>query len=127
MRSNPSPSPEVRRIYDDVGDERGKDEFRVLVDRLWPRGVKKEAAALDLWAKDAAPSADLRRWYGHDPDLFDEFARRYREELACAPGVAVVDALARSSRERHVVFLTATKDVEHSGAVVLADVVADAM
>jgi len=120
------PSPEVRRIYDDSGAGAHNGEYRVLVDRLWPRGVKKEAAALDLWAKDAAPSAELRRWYGHDPGLFDEFARRYREELAHEPGVTAVDSLARASREGHVVFLTATKDVAHSGAVVLAGVVSGA-
>ena len=65
--------PEVRRIYDDGGGTAG---YRVLVDRLWPRGVKKSDAGLDEWLKDVAPSTELRRWYGHDPGRFAEFTRR---------------------------------------------------
>ncbi len=73
-----TPSFEIRRAY----DEPTKGTYRVLVDRLWPRGVTKEKAAVDEWAKDVAPSADLRRWYGHEPEKFSEFARRYRRELS---------------------------------------------
>ncbi|GAB2528179.1 DUF488 domain-containing protein [Paramicrobacterium agarici] len=69
---------EIKRVYEDAAKA---DGFRVLVDRLWPRGVKKEAAELDAWLKDVAPSADLRTWWNHDPDRMDEFEQRYRSEL----------------------------------------------
>lgn len=118
---------EVHRIYDHDFDAGSSDDvYRVLVDRLWPRGVKKADAALDLWAKDAAPSSDLRRWYGHDPGLFDEFARRYRAELSEGTPAAAVEELRQLARQHHVIFLTATKDMDHSGAVVLADFVSGA-
>jgi uncharacterized protein YeaO (DUF488 family) len=105
----------VLRIY----DAEGAGGYRVLVDRLWPRGVSRDAAALDEWAKDAAPSTDLRRWYGHEVSRFEEFARRYRAELEEPPGVEAVRHLVTISRRRAVTLLTATRDVEHSGAVVL--------
>lgn len=72
----------TRRIYDEPGDDEG---FRVLVDRLWPRGVSKQVAALDLWVRDLAPSNELRRWYGHQPEKWDEFRRRYFAELDARP------------------------------------------
>ena len=106
----------VARIYDpDPGG------YRVLVDRLWPRGVSKDAAALDEWARDVAPSGDLRRWYGHDPSRFEEFARRYGEELGAEPAATVVDHLLDVAADRRVVLLTATRDVALSAARVLAD------
>lgn len=107
----------VGRIYD--GDV--PDGYRVLVDRLWPRGVTKQAAALDGWAKDVAPSAELRRWYGHDPDRFDAFAERYRDELDRPAAADAVARLRDLARRRLVVLLTATRDVERSGARVLYD------
>jgi uncharacterized protein YeaO (DUF488 family) len=94
---------------------------RVLVDRLWPRGVSKERLALDDWAKDIAPSHTLRRWYGHDPGRFDGFARRYRAELAASPASEEVTRLRGIARRGTLVLVTATKDVEISGAKVLAD------
>jgi uncharacterized protein YeaO (DUF488 family) len=107
----------VQRIYDDAGG-RG---LRVLVDRLWPRGVSREAARLDEWLKDAAPSAELRRWYGHDAARFQEFARRYRDELRRPPGADAVRHLIDLNRARALILLTATRDVERSGAAVLHD------
>jgi uncharacterized protein YeaO (DUF488 family) len=109
----------MRRIYDhDAGD----GAFRVLVDRLWPRGITKAEAAIDEWAKDLAPSTELRRWYGHDPARFDEFARRYRDELRRPPAKeALAQLRARASIER-IVLVTATRDVVHSGAAVLKGV-----
>jgi uncharacterized protein YeaO (DUF488 family) len=109
------PKYEVHRVYD---EDQGRG-YRVLVDRLWPRGVSKENAALDEWAKDAAPSDGLRRWYGHDPDKFAEFARRYRAELNTSPGKEAVARLRATAKKKSVVLLTATRDVEHSGAAVL--------
>ena len=112
---------EVVRVYEDPGRRAG--EHRALVDRLWPRGVQKAAVDFDEWAKDAAPSAELRHWYGHDPERFGEFARRYCAELDHDPGASAVERL-RGLARRHgrLVLLTATRDVEHSGAAVLADV-----
>lgn len=94
---------------------------RVLVDRLWPRGIKKCEARLEEWLKDAAPSTELRRWYGHEVDKFEEFARRYDDELDQQPGANAVQHLIDLSRHDPVILLTATKDVEHSGARVLLD------
>jgi uncharacterized protein YeaO (DUF488 family) len=91
------------------------DGYRVLIDRLWPRGVKKDDARIDQWAKELAPSDELRRWFGHDPERFDEFARRYRDELAAHEDA--LDAL----RERGTVTLVfGARDAEHSNAAVLA-------
>ncbi len=108
---------EIVRVYEDPG--RSGTEHRVLVDRLWPRGVRREAVDLDEWSKDIAPSAELRRWYGHDPARFAEFSRRYRAELAGEPGASTLRALRRLAGHTTVVLLTATRDVEHSGAAVL--------
>jgi uncharacterized protein YeaO (DUF488 family) len=102
-------------VYD---EDQGRG-YRVLVDRLWPRGVSKEKAAIDEWAKDVAPSDELRRWYGHEPDKFAEFSRRYRAELTASPGKDAVARLRATSKSKAVVLLTATRDVEHSGAAAL--------
>jgi uncharacterized protein YeaO (DUF488 family) len=106
---------ELHRVY----DEHQVPGYRVLVDRLWPRGISKEKAAVDEWAKDVAPSDQLRRWYGHEPDKFAEFARRYRAELIASPGKEAVVRLRATSKKKPVILLTATRDVEHSGAAVL--------
>jgi uncharacterized protein YeaO (DUF488 family) len=111
---------ELQRVYDAVPPDAG---HRVLVDRLWPRGVSKADLALDEWLKDAAPSTDLRRWYGHDVARFEEFARRYRAELRVPPASLAVDHLIGLARTTTVTLLTATRDVEHSGAQVLHRVV----
>jgi uncharacterized protein YeaO (DUF488 family) len=112
----------IRRIYDK--DALG-DGYRVLVDRLWPRGISKQDAALDEWAKDLAPGTDLRRWYGHAPDRFEEFARRYRDELERDPAPAALARLRGLARQQTLVLLTATRDVERSGARVLGDVLSE--
>jgi uncharacterized protein YeaO (DUF488 family) len=112
------PGIELQRIYDALGRDGG---YRVLVDRLWPRGVKKVDAAVDEWAKDVAPSDELRRWYGHDQAKFREFAKRYRAELRHSPASDAALHLLDVARDRRVVLLTATHDVEHSGAIVLLD------
>ena len=107
----------VRRVYEEPAPG---DGARVLVDRVWPRGLRKDAARLDEWAKDVAPSTELRTWYQHDPAKFDEFARRYVTELD-APGPR--EALARLralAADRPVTLLTATREVELSQAAVLA-------
>ncbi len=97
----------------------------MLVDRLWPRGVQKAALDFDEWAKDAAPSTELRRWYGHEPARFSEFARRYRAELEREPGLSALRRLQSfvAPGRGRLVLLTATRDVERSGAAVLRDVI----
>ena len=112
------PPVRVRRAYDEPEPE---DGVRVLVDRLWPRGIRKDALPLDDWNKDVAPSAELRGWFGHDPDKFADFAARYRDELDTVAGRAALDRLRALPQGRPLTLLTATKDVEHSQAAVLAD------
>src|SRR5581483_3978275 len=107
----------VARVYDPPDPD---DGVRVLVDRLWPRGLKKADAALDHWCKDVAPSNDLRTWYRHDPALFEEFATRYRAELDGTPQAAPPAALRRLREQGPLTLLTATKDPTLSDAQVLA-------
>jgi uncharacterized protein YeaO (DUF488 family) len=107
----------VRRIYDGPQDD---DGARILVDRLWPRGVSKERAHLDDWCKEVAPSTELRRWYNHDPALFDEFAVRYRDELRGPSQAAELARLRQLARKGTVTLLTASKAVDISEATVLA-------
>ncbi|MFF4220349.1 MULTISPECIES: DUF488 domain-containing protein [Streptomyces] len=109
----------MRRVYDPPEEADGS---RVLVDRIWPRGLSKEAAALDEWCKDVAPSTGLRTWYGHDPARFEEFARRYRTELRDDPHEAAVRHLKELSRHGTLTLLTATKDSGISAAAVLREV-----
>ncbi len=108
---------EVIRVYEDPGRRRG--EHRVLVDRLWPRGIRREALDYDEWRKDLAPSTELRRWYGHDPERFDEFADRYRLELQAPVAATALQELIEEARKRRLVLLTATRDVERSSANVV--------
>ena len=108
----------VARVYDPPAGV----PTRVLVDRIWPRGIRKEDAHLDEWCKDVAPSTELRRWYGHDPERLDEFARRYRAELRQPAHAAAVEHLREVAQMRPVILLTATKRVDISQAAVLADV-----
>ncbi len=100
------------------------DGARVLVDRVWPRGLRKDAARLDEWAKDVAPSTELRKWYGHDPDKFPEFRRRYVSELKDPERRAALDRLRALVKAGPVTLLTATRDLPISQAAVLADLLA---
>lgn len=110
----------ARRIYDDPSPD---DGARVLVDRLWPRGVSKTRAHLDEWVKDAAPSTELRRWYGHDPTLYEEFARRYRAELTQPDRAKALARLRTLAQQDTLTLLTATRDIGISGAVVLTELI----
>ena len=116
----PGPKVRIRRVYDEPGSD---DGARVLVDRLWPRGVSKERAAVDEWCKEVAPSTELRKWYDHVPERFDEFAKRYRVELEAPDRAAVLDHLSTLARQRNLTLLTATKRPEISQAAVLAEVI----
>lgn len=103
----------TKRIYDEPADD---DGYRVLVDRLWPRGVSKEDAQLDEWLKEIAPSTELRKWFDHDPDKFDEFKKRYEAELAEKEEVLY---LVEKASQQPVILLYAAKDETHNHAVVL--------
>ena len=107
----------LKRAYDPAGPE---DGTRILVDRLWPRGLSRDQAKVDQWLKDVAPSAELRRWFGHDPAKWAEFRKRYGAELARNPSLEELRDLIR--RERHVTLLFGARDVEHNNAVVLREV-----
>ena len=109
----------VRRLYDHIA--RGEAGYRVLVDRLWPRGVTKADADLDEWLKEAAPTTDLMRWYDYDVQRFEEFARRYRAELQRPPGSVALADLIGLARTRTITLVTTTRDIEHSGAQVLKE------
>jgi uncharacterized protein YeaO (DUF488 family) len=114
----PEPDVRLRRIYDDPADD---DGIRILVDRRWPRGVSKARAELDEWCTGVAPSDALRKWYGHDPAKFDEFASRYRTELdEPEPATALRHLRLMASHER-LTLLTATKHLDLSQAAVLAE------
>lgn len=106
----------TKRIYEPAAES---DGYRVLVDRLWPRGVSKQKAALDAWAKDLAPSTELRRWFGHVPERFEEFAKRYRAELDDNP--ALPEAHEIWEQHERVTLLYGARDETHNEAVVLRD------
>ena len=107
----------IGRVYDPPDG----DAARILVDRLWPRGLSKVKAALDEWCKQVAPSAELREWYAHDPDRFDEFRRRYEAELAAGEQADALAHLRELARDRPLILLTGSKALEISDAAVLAD------
>jgi len=111
----------VGRVYD-ASD--ASDGLRVLVDRLWPRGLSKEKADLHLWCKEVAPSRELRVWYGHDPEKFEEFAERYRAELDDDAHAAPWAQLRELAREHDVLLLTAARASDISEATVLARLLA---
>jgi uncharacterized protein YeaO (DUF488 family) len=117
---NPQPLNRVKvgRIYAEPADD---DGARILVDRLWPRGVSKSRAQLDEWCKQIAPSTELRTWYRHEPAKFSEFTRRYLAELEAPERVAALAHLGDLARQRPLTLLTATKSPTISEAAVLAD------
>jgi uncharacterized protein YeaO (DUF488 family) len=108
---------QVRRVYDEPGDN---DGHRVLVDRIWPRGMTKARAALDEWCKDVAPSTELRKWYSHDPAKFEEFTRRFGAELEQAERAEALQHLRHLAADRRLTLLTGSKAVDISEAAVLA-------
>jgi len=106
----------LKRAYEPA--ERA-DGQRLLVERLWPRGVKKEALAADAWLKEVAPSTELRKWFGHRPERWDDFRRRYRAELAANP--AAWQPILEAARRGPVTLLYSAHDIEHNGALVLRE------
>lgn len=108
----------LKRVYEPADDA---DGVRVLVDRLWPRGLTKEKAGVDHWAKDVAPSNELRRWFAHRPERWDEFVARYHAELEAPGAQAELAAIRRFLRDSRVTLLYAAKDEDMNNAVVLRD------
>jgi uncharacterized protein YeaO (DUF488 family) len=108
----------IKRVYDPAEPD---DGYRVLIDRLWPRGVARERAKLDDWGRDLAPSSELRQWFGHDPERFDQFRTRYRKELRAHTDK--IDELRRRASKGPVTILYGARDREHNDAVVLAELV----
>lgn len=111
----------TKRIYDPPDSD---DGYRVLIDHVWPRGVSKEKAKLDEWAKELAPSGELRKWFGHDPARFKEFRDRYRRELA-AQGERL-EQLRHQARDGPVTILYAARDRDHNNAVVVGELLSKA-
>ena len=107
----------LKRVYAAVEVD---DGYRVLVDRLWPRGMKRDAAVLDEWARELAPSTELRQWFGHDPERFDEFRRRYGVELLGQE--TKLQELRKRARSGTLTLVYGARDTEHNDAVVLAEI-----
>jgi uncharacterized protein YeaO (DUF488 family) len=104
----------LKRVYEKPAKDDGE---RILVERLWPRGVTKAQAKLDLWLKEVAPSTELRKWYGHDPDKWTEFRQRYRKELE--QNTDLIKLLKRKARGGAITLIYAARDEMHNGAMVL--------
>lgn len=111
----------LKRAYEPLSED---DGTRILVERLWPRGVSKEKAAIDLWLKEIAPSPELRKWYGHETSRWDEFRKRYRAEITVND--EVLSDLKRRLKEGPVTFVYAAKDELHNSALVLKEFLEDA-
>lgn len=107
----------LKRAYEPAASS---DGYRVLIDRLWPRGVSRERAALDEWDQELAPSAELRQWFGHEPGRFEEFRRRYRDELRDKR--SRIAKLRAQAREGTLTLVYSARDAEHNDAVVLGEV-----
>ena len=110
----------IKRVYDDPAPD---DGIRVLVDRIWPRGISKERAQIDHWLKEVSPSTGLRKWFGHDPRRWDEFRQRYRNELAENP--APFEELVELVRNGPVTLVYSARDEEHTQAIALREMVVD--
>jgi uncharacterized protein YeaO (DUF488 family) len=106
----------LKRAYEDASPE---DGLRVLVDRLWPRGLSKQKAHVDLWLKEIAPSSELRKWFGHDPARWKDFQVRYRDEIHGHPDS--LELLRKKGRDGTVTLLFASRDEQHNNAIVLKD------
>lgn len=117
VHSIPAGHIKLKRVYDPVSPE---DGVRVLVDRLWPRGLKKADTVIDRWMKDIAPSTELRQWFGHDPQRWPEFRRRYTEELH--RHADLLEELRSLARERPLTLLFSAHDEAHNNAVVIKEV-----
>lgn len=111
----------LKRIYEEKSAD---DGMRILVDRVWPRGLSKEDAAIDLWAKDAAPSSELRKWFDHDADKYENFKQKYKEELKSGEQQDSLEQLKEAAKKhkKHLTLLYAAKDEQHNQAQVLKEI-----
>ena len=112
----------IKRVYEQPDKDDGR---RILVDRLWPRGLTKEKAGVDLWLKDIAPSTELRKWFGHDSERWEEFRERYRAELEEAGKMGVLRDIAERAEEENVTLLFGAKDIRHNDAQALESFIGD--
>lgn len=110
----------IKRIYDEPGEE---DGHRILVDRVWPRGISKEQLKADLWLKEVAPSNELRKWFNHDPAKWEEFKKRYRQELASNPALGQLKQIIK--KEQTVTLLFGATDTQHNQAAALQEFLRD--
>jgi len=108
----------IKRVY---REPNSRDGIRILVDRIWPRGISKEQARIAAWRKDLAPSSSLRKWFGHDPNKWEAFRNRYRKELAYAEPRKALKELARLSHQKTLTLVYSAADEEHNQAVVLKE------
>jgi uncharacterized protein YeaO (DUF488 family) len=114
----------VKRAYDKPEFADGK---RILIDRLWPRGVSKAEAGIDEWLKDLGPSTELRKWFGHDPEKWEEFRKRYIKELSAPDKARLVEDIARNAGHTNVTLIYSAKDTEHSDVKVLEELITNIM
>ena len=112
------PNIELKRIYE---EPQTSDGFRILVDKLWPRGVKKDDANIDLWLKEIAPSDSLRKWFNHDAQKWAEFQKRYAKELEDKNHL--IDSIKEKAKQQKVTLLFASKETEHNNAVALLNMI----
>lgn len=117
-----SPTVRAKRAYAAPSSDDGQ---RILVDRIWPRGVRRDQLALDDWLKDVAPSNDLRRWFNHDPERWPEFVVRYRAELAKPPASEALASLKACARRGALTLVYAARDEKHNNAIALRDILAE--
>jgi uncharacterized protein YeaO (DUF488 family) len=110
----------IKRAYEAAGAE---DGYRVLVDGLWPRGIAKAQLKIDAWMREIAPSASLRKWYGHDPKKWEGFRKKYHAELSKAPRKALLDELVERARKDQLTLVFGARDAERSNAAALAEMI----
>ena len=110
----------IRRAYEAAGTKEG---YRVLVDRLWPRGVTKAQLKIDAWMREIAPSVELRKWYGHKPEKWEEFRNKYRQELSKPRRKALLDELIDHARKGQVTLVFGARDAQRSNAAVIAEMI----
>lgn len=110
----------IKRAYDKVEFSDGK---RILIDRLWPRGISKAEASIDEWLKEVAPSSELRKWFAHDPEKWQEFKGRYLKELSLAEKTGLLEIIARDASQANVTLIYGAKDTEHSNVKVLEEII----
>lgn len=114
----------IKRAYEEKEAGDGK---RILIDRLWPHGVRKDEAGIDEWMKELAPSTELRQWFGHDPGKWEEFKKRYRQELAAPESKRLLEDIACTAERHNVTLIYSAKDTEHSDVLVLEELIAGLM